>query len=179
VWGGAQILNTPVVSVYRIAFYFVFFMLGYYVFSNEEVMEKLKKTAVPLIVIAVGLCVAFTILYFGQNYAEKPVNRGIMYSLSAYIGSLAMLSGMARFGDKATLFTEWMTKHSFGLYVFHYLGISTVALLVAKPKFLPAPLCYVLSLIAGFAFGYGLYAIISRIPFFRWAVLGIKKKKEK
>lgn len=179
VWGGAQVLNMPVVSVYRIAFYFAFFMLGYYVFSNEEVMERLKKIAVPLIVIAVGLCVAFTILYFGQNYAEKPVNRGIIYSLSAYIGSLAMLSGMARFGDKATPFTEWMTKHSFGLYVFHYLGISTVALLVAKPKFLPAPLCYVLSLIAGFAFGYGLYAIISRIPFFRWAVLGIKKKKEK
>ena len=37
----------------------------------------------------------------------------------------------------------------------------------------------VIALIAGFAFGYGLYAIISRIPFFRWAVLGIKKKKEK
>ena len=71
-----------------------------------------------------------------------------------------------------------MSKHSFGLYVFHYLGISSVALFLAKPKILPAPLCYILSLIAGFVFGYGLYAIISRIPFFRWAVLGISKKKE-
>jgi hypothetical protein len=33
-------------------------------------------------------------------------------------------------------------------------------------------------LIAGFAFGYGLYEIISRIPFYRWAVLGIKKEKK-
>jgi hypothetical protein len=30
----------------------------------------------------------------------------------------------------------------------------------------------------GFVFGYGLYEIISRIPFMRWAVLGIGKKKE-
>ncbi|MBR6154115.1 MAG: acyltransferase family protein, partial [Treponema sp.] len=29
IWGAAQILNTPIVSVYRIAFYFVFFVLGY------------------------------------------------------------------------------------------------------------------------------------------------------
>ena len=26
---------------------------------------------------------------------------------------------------------------------------------------------------------FGLYAIISRIPFFRWAVLGIKKKESR
>ena len=31
---------------------------------------------------------------------------------------------------------------------------------------------------AGFVLGYGLYEIISRIPFYRWAVLGIKKEKK-
>ncbi len=178
IWGAAQILNTPIVSVYRFAFYFGFFMLGYYVFSNDEVIERLKKIAVPLIVIAVALCVVFTAMYFGQNYADKPVNRGLLYSLDAYAGSLAMISGMARFGDGSSDLTKWLSGHSFGLYVFHYLGISSVALLIAKPRLLPAPACYLLSLVAGFAFGYGLYALISRIPFFRWAVLGISRKKE-
>ena len=70
-----------------------------------------------------------------------------------------------------------MSRKSFGLYVFHYLGISSVALFIAKPGILPAAVCYLLSLLAGFAFGYGLYEIISRIPFFRWAVLGIRKEK--
>ena len=178
VWGASQILNMPVVTVYRIAFYLVFFMLGYYVFSNDEVIEVLKKIAVPLIVFAVVIGITFTVMYFGDNFADKPINRGFLYALDAYAGSLAMLSGMERFGDFSNAFTRWMSGHSFGLYVFHYLGISTVALLVAKPGLLPAPLCYILSLVAGFAFGYGLYAIISRIPFFRWAVLGVKKKKE-
>jgi hypothetical protein len=62
--------------------------------------------------------------------------------------------------------------------MFHYLGISTVALFIAKPGLMPAPACYLLSLLAGFAFGYGLYEIISRIPVYRWAVLGISKEKK-
>ena len=183
IWGAAQILNAPIVSVYRFAFYFVFFMLGYYVFSNEEVMDKLKKYAVVFIVIGVALSISFAVINFiirgGSNFADKPVNRGPMFAACAYFGSLAMLSGMARFGDFSNDFTKWMSSHSFGLYVFHYLGISTVALVFAKNALLPAPLCYLLSLIAGFLFGYGLYAIISRIPFFRWAILGISKKKIK
>ena len=183
IWGAAQILNAPIVSVYRFAFYFVFFMLGYYVFSNEEVMDKLKKYAVVFIVIGVALSISFAVINFiirgGSNFGDKPVNRGPLFAACAYFGSLAMLSGMARFGDFSNDFTKWMSSHSFGLYVFHYLGISTVALVFAKNALLPAPLCYLLSLIAGFLFGYGLYAIISRIPFFRWAILGISKKKVK
>ena len=175
IWGAAQILNTPIVSVYRFAFYFMFFMLGYFVFSHDEVMESLKRIAVPLIVLAVAISVVFAMINFGDNYADKPINRGFLYALDAYVGSLAMLSGMARFGDFSNAFTKWMSGHSFGLYVFHYLGISAVALLIAKPGLLPAPVCYMLSLLAGFGFGYGLYAVIARIPFFRWAVLGIKK----
>ncbi len=178
IWGAAQILNTPIVVVYRFAFYFVFFILGYYVFSHEEVMEKLKKYAIPLIIIAAALCIGFAVYYFSKtmNYADKPVNRYPLFSACAYFGSLAMLGGMAKFGDFENAFSKWMSHHSFGLYVFHYLGISSVALFIAKPGLLPAPLCYLLSLVAGFAFGYGLYALISRIPFFRWAVLGISKK---
>jgi len=183
IWGAGQILNTPVISVYRFGFYFVFFILGYFVFSHDEVIEKLKKFAVPAIVLGVLLCVSFSVYFFiikgGLNYADVPVNRGPWFAACAYFGSLAMLLGMARFGDHSTGFTSWMAKHSWGLYMFHYLGISSVGYFIAKPGLLPPPACYVLSLLAGFLFGYGLYAIISRIPFFRWAILGIKKKKEK
>jgi hypothetical protein len=52
-----------------------------------------------------------------------------------------------------------------------------VALYAGKAALLPPALTYVLSLIAGFVVGYGLNEIISRIPFFRWAILGIKKQR--
>ena len=144
-------------------------------------MEKIKKYAIPFIIIAAVLCIIFCIIYFvikgGDNYADAPVNRYPIYAATAYFGSLAMLSGMARFGDFSNKFSEWMSKRSFGLYVFHYLGISAVALLCTKIWTLPVLLVYVLSLIAGFIFGFGLYAIISRIPVYRWMVLGIKKRR--
>jgi surface polysaccharide O-acyltransferase-like enzyme len=129
IWGAAQILNAPIVCVYRVAFYFVFFILGFYIFSNDAVIDRLKRISVPLILIAVTLCVIFTVSYFGENYADKPINRGFLYVLDAYAGSLAMLSGMARFGDFSNAFTKWMSDHSFGLYVFHYLGKLTVGVL--------------------------------------------------
>lgn len=176
VWGAGQILNTPIVVVYRCGFYMAFFFLGYYVFSREEVMERLKRYAVLLICAAGILCVTFTVLYFGENYADKPINRGALYAACAYFGSVAVLAGMARFGNFTNPFAGWMSRKSFGLYVFHYLGISSAALFIAKPELLPAPACYVLSLAAGFAFGFGLYAVISRIPVYRWLVLGIQKR---
>ena len=179
VWGAGQILNTPIVSVYRFGLYFAFFFLGYYVFSNDEVMEKVKKSAPALIAAGVVLCVVFAVRYFiiggGMNYADVPVNRGALYAAAAYYGALAMLAGMARYGDFRSSFTTWMSGKSFGLYMFHYLGISSVALFQAKSGLLPAPAVYALSLAAGFVCGYGLYALISAVPFYRWAVLGITK----
>ncbi len=142
-------------------------------------MAGIRKIAMPLVISAVIVCAVFSSVYFGQNYADKPINRGFLFSLSAYAGTLAMLAGMAEYADSSSAFTEWMSRRSFGLYVFHYLGISSVALFIARPKLLPAAACYVLSLAAGFVSGYGLNAVIARIPFFRWAVLGIKRNKEK
>ena len=146
-------------------------------FSHEEVIGLLSKHFVWLLLTALVLGVSFCAVNFGKNYADAPVNRTVLFSVYAWFASLAVLGGAARYFDFETPFTRWMSKHSFGLYVFHYLGISSVAYFCGKLLHFPAPVCYLLSLVAGFAFGYGLEAVISRIPFFRWAVLGISKKK--
>jgi hypothetical protein len=144
-------------------------------------MERLKQHAGIWIATGIALCIAFSVRYFilggGMNYADVPANRSALYAADAYFGALAMLVGMARFGDFRTAFTSWMSSRSFGLYMFHDLGISSAALLIARQGILPAPAVYIVSLAAGFIFGYGLYAVISRIPFYRWAVLGIKEGK--
>jgi peptidoglycan/LPS O-acetylase OafA/YrhL len=116
--------------------------------------------------------------YFGENYADVPANRSVLFLGYGYFACLAILGGMAKYCDFSNSFTRWMSKRSFGLYVFHYLGISSVALFVARRGILPAPAVYLLSLIAGFAGGYLLNEIISRIPGYRWAVLGIKEGKK-
>lgn len=177
VWAAAQILNTPIILVYRIGLYFFVFLLGYFVFSHDEVIEVLKRWFFPLLGIAVVLGTAFCVRCFGQNYADAPVNRSILFTSYAWFACLAILGGAARFGNVSNRFTEWMRTRSFGLYVFHYLGISSVGLFLAKPGLVSAPAAYLLSLAAGFGFGYGLNAVISRLPFLRWAVLGIQNRK--
>ena len=177
-FGAAQILNTPVICVYRMGLYLFTFLIGYFVLSHDAVIEALKKWFPLFAVVAVGLGTLFCIIYFGQGYADAPVNRTVLFVSFGYYMSMAIIGGMAKYGDFRNDFTAWMSKKSFGLYMFHYLGISVVGLYLAKPGLVNAPVAYILSLIAGFAFGYILPEIISRIPFFRWAVLGIKKEKK-
>ena len=48
VWGSSFILNTPVVTVYRFGIYLLMFLLGYYIFSNDKIVEKLEKISIPM-----------------------------------------------------------------------------------------------------------------------------------
>ena len=172
-----QILNTPMIVVYRFGLYLFAFLAGYFIFSHDEVIEVLKKWFVPLMSAAIVLCVIFCTVYWGQNYADNPVYRSVPFLAYSYFASLAIIGGMARFGDMSTPFSEWMSKRSYGLYIFHYLGISAVGLYLAKPGLIPAPAAYLLSLTAGFGLAFILNAVICRLPFFKWAVLGIKNDK--
>ena len=174
VHGAAQMLNTPVICVYRFGYYGIAFLFGYFVFSHDEVIDVIKKWFVPLLFIALGLGVYFCIKYFGQNYADAPVNRFPVFTAYGWFASLAFLSGGARYLDWTDDFMTWMSRRSFNLYVFHYLGISIIAYHIARNGLLPAWATYLLSLVSAFVVAYALGAIISRLPFFRWAVLGIK-----
>lgn len=178
-YGAGQILNTPIIVSYRFGLYFLAFLTGYFLFSHDEVIGVLKKYFWLFLAAAAGLCAAFCVLYFGRNYADDPIYRSPLFLLFSWFGSLAMIGGFARFFDFSNRFTVWMSRRNFGLYIFHYLGISAVALFVAKPGYLPPWACYLLSTIVGFALAYGLNFVVSKIPFFRWAVLGISKKKKK
>ena len=175
-WSG-RILNTPVIVVYRFGLYFFVFLLGYFVLSHDEVIEVLKRRFLLPAAAAAVLGTLFCLRYFGENYADVPANRSVLFLGYGYFACLAILGGMAGFCDFSNRFTQWMGKRSFGLYVFHYLGISSVGLFVARTGVLPAPAVYLLSLFSGFAGAYILNEIISRIPGYRWAVLGIKSEK--
>ena len=179
VYLAGQTGNTPIIVVYRFGLYFLSFALGYFVFSHDEVTEIMKKYFLLWFIAAVVPGTAFCLLYFGQNYADNPVYRTPLFLFYGWFGCLAMIGGFAKYCDFETDFTVWMSSHSWGLYVFHYLGISSVALFLAKPGYIPAWAAYILSLLNGFVLAYVLYGIISQIPFFRWAVLGISSKDQK
>lgn len=180
-YGFAQILNTPMITVYRFGIYGFSFFVGYFIMSHDEVVERLTKWWLPLSVAAVVLGVAYTIIYFGENYATEPCINNVMACSYCWIAILAIFAVMKKWGDKTSTFAGFMTKKSWGLYVFHYLPLAAVSyyLHLYVPN-MPATLVYITVAVAAFVGAYLLYEIISRIPIIRWCVLGIKvEKKEK
>lgn len=178
IYGAAQILNTPIVVVYRFGIYGVGFFLGYYVFSHDSVMDKLDKYWWLLTVFAIVAGVVFCIMYFGKPYPDHEVLDTIVCNVYAWLGTVGVLAFMKKWGGFENSFTKWMNKKSWGLYIFHYLPIAVSAWYLTKmtPQIHPF-FIYIIVAIAGFAGAYILNEVISRIPLIRWCVLGIKKTK--
>ena len=178
VWGAAQVGNTPVIVVYRFGIYGFSFLLGYFVFAHEEVIDRLKKYWHMLAASAVVLGIAYVYFYFGENYAVEPIVGSPFSVLYGWVAILAIFGGMKKWGDRTSSFATFMTKKNFGLYVFHYLPLSVAAYGMDRYMQVSALISYMVAGLAAFAGGYLLFEIVSRIPGLRWLVLGIKKEKK-
>lgn len=194
IYGAAQILNTPVIIVYRFGIYGLGFFIGYFVLSHDLVMEKVEKSWILLTALAIVSGIAFVIMYWQQSYADHVVLDTLMCNIYAWLGTLGVMAFMKKWGGFENSLSRWMCKKSWGLYVFHYLPLSISSLYLCGLKSDRAPfytyLCntvpgvatlviYIIVAISTFAGAILLYEVISRIPFVRWCVLGISKKKPK
>ncbi len=163
-------------NLYKPLFYLIPFLLGYFVFSHDEVQETLGKAWIPLLVCAVisgGILIGTT---FGQDntspeYLSSPLN--IIYG---WLMCLAMMAWFKARFDRTSPFATYMAKSSFGLYIVHYLVIAALGYMMKTYTQLPPWAMYVILTIAVLTLSPLLYEILRRIPFVRWAVLGEKKK---
>lgn len=172
-WVAAQFLNTPVIVVYRFGIYGLSFFIGYFIFAHEEIIERISKYWHLLSVLAICLGAVYVFAYWGENFAQEPILNSPLTIVYCWITVLAVFANMKKWGDKTNAFLQYMSRKSFGLYVFHYLPLSICAFYMDKYLKLPAVMVYIIVGAAAFAGGYLLYEIISRIPFVSWCVLGI------
>lgn len=178
VWISAQILNMPVISVYRFGIYIFCFLLGYYVFSHDSVIGILEKYSMLLLIPAVLLGVTYLTCYWGTDYASTPGVNSPLAICYGWFACLAILGCGRKYWNKTNTFTRYMARSSFGLYVFHYTTLSATAYALTQFTNIPPLLIYLLSAVAAFGGGLLLNEIVSGIPVIRWCVLGIKKEKK-
>ena len=175
------ILNTPMISVYRFGFYGFGFLLGYFLFAHEEVIDRLRKYRFFLTPAAILLGVAYTVVYYGRNYADPNQELFVINSplavAYAWVAVLAIFACAKEGLNKATPFTSFMAKKNFSLYMFHYLSLSAAALLLNSFE-LPLSVRYVIIFVSCIAGALLLGEIFSRIPVVRYLVMGIKKPKK-
>lgn len=170
-WGGAQVLNAPMITVYRFGVYFVAFLLGYYLLSCERVQAGLERWRWPLLLAALAMGVGFVVLYWGQNYTDYAILGSFFTNAYAWTATLAAMGCGKAWLDKETGFSKWLVGKSWGIYVCHYLPLMTAAWGLYQTA-LPPVVVYPLAAVLGGVGTLLLYEILRRIPIVKWLVLG-------
>ena len=177
-WLSAQILNTPIIVVYRFGIYGYAFFLGYLVFSHEENIKHLESNYIFLLLMCIIFGVLYIYKYFGENFASKEIFGSILSISYCWFTCLTLLGIGKKFFDKEYKFTRFMKKYSYGIYVFHYLFPSSTAYYLHKYTNLWPFLHYIIICISSFVGAILLFSIMSKIPLIRWCVLGINSNKK-
>ena len=175
IYGAALIGNTPIIVVYRFGIYGVGYLLGYLVFSHDEVINRLEKAWLPLTVAALLLAILFTVSFWDRPYAEHEVLDTPLCNLFAWSAVLAVLAFMKKWGDFENAFTRWMIKRSWGMYLFHYLPLAACAYYI-RNRAISIGLKYTLVGISAFLGSLILYEIVKNIPILKWCVCGINRR---
>ncbi len=178
-WGAAQILNAPVLTVYRFGIYFAAFLIGYFILSHDAIQQTLARTAIPLIALGVVGAVAYALYYYGQNFTADACLKSRVTALYLWVVVLAILGGFRRFADRETPLTRYLSRASYGLYILHYPLLLAVCYGLQTYGSLPAGWNYLLALLAECLLTPVLYEGIRRVPILRFWVLGIRKGDRK
>ena len=172
----SQILNVPVVTVYRVGIYLAAYLIGYYIFSDENVVERVEKTVYVSLIIAFISGVIYMVKFNGSDFTSATCLRNVITNIYAYFTSIFLIGFYKRYFDKTNDILSYLSSSSFGLYILHYTPILIVGVIVSTWG-LNVYICYILTLIIGYALTFILYEVIKRIPIYRYLVLGLRKKK--
>lgn len=161
-------------NLYKPLTYFIPFLLGYFVFSHDEVQDRLSNIRIPLLICAVVAGVALTITSFGKDYTSPVFLSGWLNVLYAWLMMLAMLGCFKAWFDKTGKIASYMSRTSFGLYIVHYLVVVSFGYMMKTYTAIPAFWQYAILLSAVLLLSPAIYELLRRIPIVRWCVFGIK-----
>jgi hypothetical protein len=124
------------------------FMIGFFLLSNDEVQDELKKYRLPLGLFWVLLMIIRVILYMTDYKNEIVWN--VEYVLLTWIGILAILGLGKRYLNFENKFTRYFSPAAFPLYYFHQSVLVIVAFFTLKlTDIIPLQLTVILSLSFG------------------------------
>ena len=162
-------------NLYKPLFYFVPFLMGYFIFSNDSVQDLLGKYWVPALAAAVAVGGVLIGTSFGQDNTSPAYLGSPLNCAYGWLACLAMIGWFRAKFDRTGPVAVYLTKSSYGLYIVHYLVIASLGYMMKVYTQLPAVAMYAILTVAVFTLSPLLYELLRRIPFVRWAVLGERK----
>lgn len=176
IWGTSNILNPPLIESYRFGIYTTAFLLGYYVFSQDIIIEILEKWKF-VNVIATLLCgAAFVISSYGTYYGHASLLGSFKANIYTFFMILAIFGIFKAFFDKRNNISAFLSRISFDVYVLH-IPLFVITLYLLSFTNLSVVVKYLILLPVGYVLTPFLGLVIEKIPVIRFLVLGINKKK--
>jgi Acyltransferase family. len=157
------------------AFLYVF-MIGYFIFSKNKVVEKISRYYYVLLAIGLAATVANVYLFLWSN-VEYPVVNTITNYISKWFMLLAMISLGKRFLDKRGKIAEYMSARSFPFFSFHFIYVVLLQYVMAIPFKDNTVLLYFLPVIASYVCTFISVELCIRVPVLRF-LTGVKYNKE-
>ena len=175
VWGSSFILIVPMISVYRFGIYLFLFLLGYYIFSNEIVQDKLQEYSIVLISLAGIIGVLYVIKFYSQNYTTNSVLQNWFTNIYLWFSIIVILTFGKKYLNFSNKITEYMTKNNFSFYVLHYQIIILLGYVVVNYFKLPFLMNYIIILLGTIIILPITSEILKRIPVINKLLLGVNK----
>ena len=162
-------------NLYKPLYYMIPFLLGYFVFSHDEIIEMLGKVWYIIGSMAFGFGVALITIYFGRDNTSPEFLQSPLNSVYGWMAILGLIGTFKALFDRTSKFATYMTRSSFGIYIVHYLVIASLGYMMKTYTQLPPWSMYVILTVAVFTLSPLLYEGLHRIPFVRWCVFGEKR----
>ncbi len=162
-------------NLYKPIAYIIPFLMGYFIFSNESIQQKVKEMGKPISVCAIIACIALCITGWGKNNTSPEYLASWLNCLYAWLMILATMGIFMNYCDKTDRFCKYMNRTSYGLYVLHYSILASFGFMFKTYTSMAPWLIYTLLTLIVFIGTSLLYEVFHRIPFIRWTVLGEKR----
>ena len=152
-------------------------IIGYCMFSHECVMARLEKARYITLGLALVLGSIYFVMFRKMDYTPSTVLKNMITNFYAWSTVLAIFGFAKKHMDKKTVIGHYLAVNSYGYYVLHYPILMIVAYLLYTYTDFNILLKIFLTLVLELALTFIINEIIKRIPFIRYLILGIKRRK--
>lgn len=102
------------IGSYSIGKYFVLYLLGYYILTQESIMEKLMKHQKLIALLFIFFETLLIVSYYLYSYYGD-----FLVNLVGWLGCLLCITAAKCFLNKKTFFTNYFNNASFFIYIMH------------------------------------------------------------
>ena len=154
------------------------FLVGYYVFANDSVTEKIAKYRFVFLPIGLLACTAYVICFIWLNVPTEWVN-----DIFIYVGRWFMILGLIGIGKKHMEFHgkgfSYLSRISFAFFSIHFVIVVVMQYVFTKSLRNNIILLYLVPVVLSYILTFAFSEVFMKVPPLRFLIGAKTEKKEK